>query len=412
MAPSLRARRWRSSIAFTLPTGADGSGNIQITVTANVNHTAFASATSLTNANLRTYANGGDYPSAPTTLTVGGVDFALIPNGTTVVQPGHPADDRQRHVVRHPGQHQPGGPSLNTLINSTYGNAGDTVGHRRGQRDGRGRRRLQSRRRHQHPRPQQRRLREHDRARHALGVVRQRPGSPRHADVRPAQRVRHGADHGHHPHQQRRYAARQPVPGGGHGDDGIRPVAARSARQRRGARRPPAPRPRRSFPETSLPGQVSIVLDPGSDSGVQGDDLTNDTTPTFDVTVNEGGSIQIDYKGDGTSTASQTVTAAGEYSFTSPALADGQLHRQGDLHADCRHRGHRERRLHDRHQGSRRSFRGLHEPRDRFTPARSRSARTSTPSTISASSISISGPGITGIDSAGVRSSGRARPTW
>ena len=33
--------------------------------------------------------------------------------------------------------------------------------------------------------------------------------------------------------------------------------------------------------------------------------------------------IQVDYKGDGSSTASQTVAAAGQYSFTSPALPDG-----------------------------------------------------------------------------------------
>ena len=47
------------------------------------------------------------------------------------------------------------------------------------------------------------------------------------------------------------------------------------------------------------PGQVSIALDPGSDSGIKGDDLTNDTTPTFDITVNEPGVIQVDYKGNG-----------------------------------------------------------------------------------------------------------------
>ena len=74
---------------------------------------------------------------------------------------------------------------------------------------------------------------------------------------------------------------------------------------------------------STLPGQVSIVLDSGSDSGVQGDDLTNDTTPTFDVTVNEAGSIQVDYKGDGSSSVSLSVAAAGQYSFTSPTLADG-----------------------------------------------------------------------------------------
>ncbi len=72
-----------------------------------------------------------------------------------------------------------------------------------------------------------------------------------------------------------------------------------------------------------VPGQVSIALDPGSDSGVKGDDLTNVTTPTFDVTVNEAGTILVDYKGDGTATATLAVSAAGTYQFTAPTLADG-----------------------------------------------------------------------------------------
>ena len=92
--------------AFTLPSGADGTGNIQVTVTANVNHSAFESGTSLTNANLQTYANGGDYPIAPTTLSVGGVDFALIPDGTASSSVGSPADRCQRHFVRHSGEHR------------------------------------------------------------------------------------------------------------------------------------------------------------------------------------------------------------------------------------------------------------------------------------------------------------------
>ena len=58
-------------------------GNLQVSVTANVNHSAFERGTSLVNANLQTYSNGTDYPVAPTTLTVGGVDFALVPQGTS-----------------------------------------------------------------------------------------------------------------------------------------------------------------------------------------------------------------------------------------------------------------------------------------------------------------------------------------
>ncbi len=72
---------------------------------------------------------------------------------------------------------------------------------------------------------------------------------------------------------------------------------------------------------SSVPGQVSVALDLSSDSGVKGDDLTNVNTPTFDVTVNEPGTITIDYKGDGTSTATLGVAAAGTYTFSAPVLA-------------------------------------------------------------------------------------------
>ncbi len=37
----------------------------------------------LTNTNLRTYTGGTSYPVAPTSLTVGGIDFALVPAGAT-----------------------------------------------------------------------------------------------------------------------------------------------------------------------------------------------------------------------------------------------------------------------------------------------------------------------------------------
>ena len=66
--------------SYTLTT-ADVGARIQVAVTANVNHTAFATGASLVNDNLRSYGNGGAYPVAPTTLTVGGVDFALAPDG-------------------------------------------------------------------------------------------------------------------------------------------------------------------------------------------------------------------------------------------------------------------------------------------------------------------------------------------
>ena len=222
--------------AFTLPTNADGVGNIQITVTANVNHSALSNRrTSLTNANLRTYANGGNYPSAPTTLTVGGVDFALIPSGTTSSSLGILQTSGSGTSFDIP-VNIAGATVLYTLINSTYGVAGDTVGTvevkgtdgadaifnlvegtniRDHNNDG---------------------LQQHDCPRHAVGVIRQRPGSPRHADVRPAGCVRQCPDHRHHPHQQRRHPAGKSVPGGGDRHDLFRPVAARFARQRCGAR--------------------------------------------------------------------------------------------------------------------------------------------------------------------------------
>ena len=43
------------------------------------------------------------------------------------------------------------------------------------------------------------------------------------------------------------------------------------------------------------------------------------------MTVNESGLIQVDFKGDGTSTTSQSVTAAGQYPFTSSDLSNGSF---------------------------------------------------------------------------------------
>ena len=78
-----------------------------------------------------------------------------------------------------------------------------------------------------------------------------------------------------------------------------------------------------SYTSGSSAGQVSVALDTASDTGVKGDNRTNFPTPTFDVTVNQAGTIAVDYKGDGTATASQTVSAGGTYPFTAPTLPDG-----------------------------------------------------------------------------------------
>ena len=70
---------------------------------------------------------------------------------------------------------------------------------------------------------------------------------------------------------------------------------------------------------------VSVDLQAGSDSGAAADDdRTHDTTPTFDVTVNQRGRIDVDFDGDGESDAFQDVPAAGAYPFTpAGALDDG-----------------------------------------------------------------------------------------
>jgi hypothetical protein len=80
-----------------------------------------------TNANLRVYTNGTFYPVAPTSLTVGGVPFNLVPSGTTPNSLG---------IIQ-----APGGNSLftiptsvfnpttvYTLINSAFGTSGAVNG--------------------------------------------------------------------------------------------------------------------------------------------------------------------------------------------------------------------------------------------------------------------------------------------
>ena len=79
-----------------------------------------------------------------------------------------------------------------------------------------------------------------------------------------------------------------------------------------------------SNPITVVPPKVSIVLDAASDSGVSNNDgLTNVTNPAFDVQVNEAGTIQMDFTGKGTVTATLAVTSAGTYQLTAPVLPNG-----------------------------------------------------------------------------------------
>ena len=68
---------------------------------------------------------------------------------------------------------------------------------------------------------------------------------------------------------------------------------------------------------------VSVTLDSGSDSGAPDyPGYTNDTTPTFDVQVNQAGKITMDFDGDSALDQTLTVTAAGTYQFTAPSLSD------------------------------------------------------------------------------------------
>jgi hypothetical protein len=74
----------------------------------------------------------------------------------------------------------------------------------------------------------------------------------------------------------------------------------------------------------SGPDSLDLSLDPASDTGAsQTDNLTNLKTPTFVVKVNQAGTITMDFDGNGTTDSTRVVSAAGAYSFTSMALADG-----------------------------------------------------------------------------------------
>lgn len=79
------------------------------------------------NSNLQNYTNGSDYPPGGTTLTVGGVQFTLANypgGGTGVIQTpsrSTPSSFDVPVTIANPT-------TVYTLINSTYGALGDTVG--------------------------------------------------------------------------------------------------------------------------------------------------------------------------------------------------------------------------------------------------------------------------------------------
>ncbi len=69
---------------------------------------------------------------------------------------------------------------------------------------------------------------------------------------------------------------------------------------------------------------VAISLDGNSDSGAPDHPgFTNVNTPTFDVQVNQAGTITTDFDGNAAHDQTLTVSAAGTYTFAAPTLADG-----------------------------------------------------------------------------------------
>ena len=98
----------------------------------------------------------------------------------------------------------------------------------------------------------------------------------------------------------------------------------------------------------SRPARCRWCWTPPATRVSNGDDLTNVTTPTFDVTINQAGSIELEV--DGSAVLTQPETAAGTFSLAlTQALGRRPAHHHGDLHADRRHRGPGRRDGHDRH---------------------------------------------------------------
>ncbi|GEM_PF-1625519 len=84
----------------------------------------------------------------------------------------------------------------------------------------------------------------------------------------------------------------------------------------------------RSFAVDAISPTVTIDLQPGSDSGASDtDNITNDNTPTYDITVNESGTIEVDYDGDGTPETTMVLDSAGTYEI-SVGMATGSFQTQ------------------------------------------------------------------------------------
>jgi hypothetical protein len=79
--------------------------------------------------------------------------------------------------------------------------------------------------------------------------------------------------------------------------------------------------------KTSVPAAVFLNLSRQSDSGASDTDkVTNDTTPTIEVTVNKAGTISLDADNDGVFESTLVVADAGTYDMTSLPLPEGMNH--------------------------------------------------------------------------------------
>ncbi|MCP3884470.1 MAG: TRAM domain-containing protein, partial [Propionibacteriaceae bacterium] len=76
---------------------------------------------------------------------------------------------------------------------------------------------------------------------------------------------------------------------------------------------------------TSIEPQMETNLRGSSDSGLASDDgITNDDTPTFDISVNQSGVVHVDWDGDGVNDYEMLIGAADVYQVTpETALPDG-----------------------------------------------------------------------------------------
>ena len=87
--------------------------------------------------------------------------------------------------------------------------------------------------------------------------------------------------------------------------------------------------------QPALPAQLSAVIDPASDTGAPDHSgYTNIQTPSFDLQVNEAGTITVDFDGIPVHDQTLNVYAAGTYTFTAPTLSAGSYTLSAIFHAN------------------------------------------------------------------------------